>query len=701
MQDYMGSISTGGTGVTTVTISNSQGEGSQGEGRYLLLTQGVSPSSSSLSNEASPTSSAPAIFTITGSSTLPASATVAVLNPANGILAGPSQVTPQFSVGSMSSINTGTLLCIADPLGPLEFVKPTSISGNSMNITTKRPHLASAIITSGGVCGSFIDIAADNVTSNTFPGIKNVSGTMLHAWPILETRAPQGSGSSTTQQVYVAIQRAGAWGPSFSQWDASSRNGAFSIYPGAEVYSVANSAGEQSDTFTLSPNNVNWATNSTVDLPDHPSVNVSIGQWQTMQEFPGNFTGFGINYYGAVNGGAAMAGFANMAPTTLYQGFGGTLVPPMGVSIGGDVSYDFYAGTGGLTGDFKVGCSASCNNPYQYVLSVSEAGGKSDALLMDETSGQWQLTAGGSADGSSPFNYFFRKDGLEQPVAVGAPSAAMAGNAKLNFNSSYQVCLMDPNGTNHCSTTAGSTNATSIQGTPVSMTVPATNQVLAYNGSEYVPTTVSSGNVTGPASSTANDIATFTDASGSLLQDSGVSIASYDGSGQWLGLPTGGHSALGFGIPGTIVAAGYAQSSAVFFADTQAGDLVMREQVGGSIRLGVGAPGTGNASTVSVSQTAVTLSLGTKLTGTHGAPTGSSATTGVIALSGGSATVSSSSFSGLAAAGGSGDAIALTYQNCSSCGVLHVGTVGSGSFVIQSSSLSDASNVFWNIQHIN
>lgn len=90
--------------------------------------------------------------------------------------------------------------------------------------------------------------------------------------------------------------------------------------------------------------------------------------------------------------------------------------------------------------------------------------------------------------------------------------------------------------------------------------------------------------------------------------------------------------------------------------------------------------------------------LGTKFTTTHGA----NATSGVVALSSGTATVSTSAIAPLAAAGASGDVINLVLQTCSNCGTLSVGTVTAGaSFVVNSTNRSDSSNVYWEIRHIN
>lgn len=69
-------------------------------------------------------------------------------------------------------------------------------------------------------------------------------------------------------------------------------------------------------------------------------------------------------------------------------------------------------------------------------------------------------------------------------------------------------------------------------------------------------------------------------------------------------------------------------------------------------------------------------------------------TCGIATLSAGTKTVSTTQVN-------NGYGVRLTYQSCSSCGTLNVGTIVDGtSFVIHSSNGSDGSNVFWEIVNI-
>ena len=95
---------------------------------------------------------------------------------------------------------------------------------------------------------------------------------------------------------------------------------------------------------------------------------------------------------------------------------------------------------------------------------------------------------------------------------------------------------------------------------------------------------------------------------------------------------------------------------------------------------------------------AITENLSQKFTTTHG----TNATSGVATLVSGTVTVSTTAIAALAAAGTAGDVVNLVLQNCSNCGSLSVGTVTAAtSFVINSTNVLDASNVYWEIRHIN
>lgn len=81
---------------------------------------------------------------------------------------------------------------------------------------------------------------------------------------------------------------------------------------------------------------------------------------------------------------------------------------------------------------------------------------------------------------------------------------------------------------------------------------------------------------------------------------------------------------------------------------------------------------------------------------------GTNATCGVATLASGTVTISTTAIGALATSGGSGWAVILVSQSCSSCGSLSVGTVTAGtSFVVNSTNASDASKVYWELRFVN
>ena len=115
-----------------------------------------------------------------------------------------------------------------------------------------------------------------------------------------------------------------------------------------------------------------------------------------------------------------------------------------------------------------------------------------------------------------------------------------------------------------------------IQGRPVTATLPTLNQALIWNGTAWAPTD-SGGNVLGPASSTINAVALYSNTTGKLIKDSAVTV---DSSGNITGgtynevsvashaarHSPGGPDALGTAAPLVGIGASNAEGSASTFA---------------------------------------------------------------------------------------------------------------------------------------
>jgi hypothetical protein len=122
----------------------------------------------------------------------------------------------------------------------------------------------------------------------------------------------------------------------------------------------------------------------------------------------------------------------------------------------------------------------------------------------------------------------------------------------------------------------------------------------------------------------------------------------------------------------------------------------------GFSRVSAGVTALGNGTAGNTSGTLEAANYVAGLGGLFETTHGSNATAGVSTLSSGTVTVSTTAIAALAAAGAAGDVVELTLQSCSTCGTLSVGTVTPGtSFVINSTNVLDASNVYWEIKKLN
>lgn len=478
----LGTVGATGTGLTTVNVSISQGPSDvnardQGSGRYMLRTQGVSPSSSAVTgivNTAN--SSTPAVYTITGVTTLPVSTTIGTTTanlPAGAVTAVPLT----FTTGVIGSITTSTLFCIADPLSSIEYLIPSAVGASTVTLTSMRPHPSGSIFSTGGVCGQFISLTADNATSSTYPTmIRAITGTMKRWWPLISSSATSGSGSGTTQTVQVAIQQQGQWQTQETQWTSGGMTG-FSVASGAEVYSVA-SAGKVGNTWTLSPNAIPWTIGDTFELPHHPAVSATLGQLYIQQETP-NAPGSGhaaISYYGAVAGAqTGLWQINNFAPNNSYKGGGGNFDPPLGFNIVGDTGGVLTSQYGGYYSDIQMGCTVLCTDQFHRVLWRSwGTSGFSDGLYLNETTGEWGLTAANGFTGSGP-SFLFTLHGFDMPEISNPTAFPTSGRDSLFFNASHQLCILTSAGSITCGGSGGGGGYPLTSGLGVSVTQPSSN----------------------------------------------------------------------------------------------------------------------------------------------------------------------------------------------------------------------------------
>jgi hypothetical protein len=370
------------TGATTLQMSATQGEHTQGAGRFLIRLSAGTISSGTISAINSPGTG---LTTITGSSTAwPVSTMIGQLGT-NVTGPGSVTVTPgSFTVGSMNQISTSTLVCVADG-GAFEMIYPSAVTSTTFTATFVKPHTSVATIAAGGVCGYLLDLTADDVTNSTFAvKYQAIAGTLRFAWPAVA------STSSGSLQLYVA--GGGNYQQMVSRWNASTANG-YVLYQMAEVTSVQQNGG-LSDTFTLGPNNVPWTVGDSAEEPLYPATHFTFGNSiieSYYPNFPGASGGFGLTYDFPMQGNDTMLGLVNNTPTSMYQSGGGTYLSPMGIHISGKTGYSMLFDSPGDQWTIGVGCATPCTATPNILAAGN--GSSYDFLQYDEANKRWMITA--------------------------------------------------------------------------------------------------------------------------------------------------------------------------------------------------------------------------------------------------------------------------------------------------------------------
>ncbi len=389
-QVYMGNVAfegtlsgSPGTGARSVTISSTQGERTQGAGRFLIRLSAGTISAGTISGI---TSTGTSLTTITGASTSwPLSTMIAQLG---SNVSGPGSVTvtpASFTTGSIAQITTSTLVCVADA-GAFEMVYPSTVTSSTFTATFTKAHPSNATIAAGGVCGYLLDLTADDVTNSTFPTkLQGISGTLRFAWPAVASTA------TGSLQLYVA--GGGSYQQLVSRWDASTANG-YVLYPMAEVTSVQQ-AGGLSDTFTLGPNNVAWTAGDQVEEPLYPAQHFSFGNTvieSYYPNFPGASGGFGLTFNFPMQGNDTMLQLVNNAPTSMYKSYGGKYTSPTGIHIGGKTGYSMLFDSPGDQWTVGVGCASPCTSTGN-ILAAANSATTYDYVQYDQANKRWLMTA--------------------------------------------------------------------------------------------------------------------------------------------------------------------------------------------------------------------------------------------------------------------------------------------------------------------
>ena len=383
-QLYAGSVEYAGTVASVsgsnITISPSQGAGTQGVGRYLIDTsQGIT--AGTISN----ITSSGGLNTITGNVTSwPVSTVYATLGTAVSA-PGSATVTPtSYSIGSISNITTSTLLCVQDQYS-FEMVYPTSVSGSSFTATFFNPHSSSATVSGGGLCGYLFYPTADNVTSSTFSNtIQTITGTLRFGFPIVV------STSSTSAAVWIdAVNNYSTY---LGQWNST--NNAYSMFPGARVASVNATGTNVNNTLTLGPNKVTWNSSDNVELPTSSQTYMNGGEDVMEKYYPAAYAASYRNLI--LNGiwtGDRIYQVANNTPASLYQANGGPFVPPYVHYYIGEFRDILYYAQEPDSYLFEVGCKDNpCDKTFN-LFGVHSASGSVDTMSYNEVTRTWSLSS--------------------------------------------------------------------------------------------------------------------------------------------------------------------------------------------------------------------------------------------------------------------------------------------------------------------
>jgi hypothetical protein len=418
---YTGTISSGGsTGSTSLTMSPTAGQGTQGAGRFLIdTTSGKTISAGTIS-----AISCPSYCTYTGSGT---GWSVSTVNTTLGTaVTAPGSAT--VSPGSMNGITAGEVCRVSDASSPDDIVIGSTTSSTFTAVFTW-PHPSTAILACGGMSSYYIELVADRAS----PG----GQTMRWLWPIIR------STSSTSIDVWISTQ--GNWVGSYNgAWTASGTN-TYVAYQGARVASVQQN-GQLSNALTLNPNAAAWANGDTVELQPYPGFWVNGRGTILSKWFPASSgeAGESVWLYGLWRGpNDAAAGYVNYASLNYYGGTTtpGPFQPPSGIRFSGPwtdgLRFDNAPAYG--QGGYAVrltGCPYTANGCSDWAGIIQAANSSGwDWLTYDGANQQFNLSAGNRSKA-----YTFGPSLFSVPVPIAAngnvTGAKMVGNGNTCYTSS-------------------------------------------------------------------------------------------------------------------------------------------------------------------------------------------------------------------------------------------------------------------------
>lgn len=359
-------------GAQAITITPTAAGGTQGEHRWLIDTAGggATYTASALTDNVQPINCNSAYdyaTTLTSATTVPTSSawgclTSAVTVPRGSLTPGVETVTVNILSGTLSI----GLACVADQdftgsgggtHGNFETVLITAVQGGGFTASFDKSHPIGGMYFQGGMCGRSAEMNGSDFLSGSSWSNGESGGTTTHpirfVWPV--------AGSVDGTNVILWTAKAGA--ATDSDWSRYS-NKTFTLWPGAEVYTVAGANNDTTDNkFGLAPNNIAWGTNDTVEEEQYPYQRISIGHLNTSSWLPhtGGANLF-INMLGRVEGQDTGVSIDNNAAANSYNGYGGAWqLPVAAYDVLGPWQFGMRMNTGTYLSAIGMPCVVSVN----------------------------------------------------------------------------------------------------------------------------------------------------------------------------------------------------------------------------------------------------------------------------------------------------------------------------------------------------
>jgi hypothetical protein len=426
---------------TTVPLTPTAGDGTQGAGRFLVdITKAYS--TGTINSITNGNGTVPTTVTFTGSG-FPVSTVNTTLGTA---FTAPGTFT--CTPASMTNISAGTVLTISDGRA-FEHVAVTSTTGSTFTATFRYPHPATAIVAAGGMSGYYFDPAIDDAT----PALYGVTNTLHYVIPVIR------STSATSIDIALEMPNLGYQGYN-GQW-ASGRTSIYNLYPGAEVVSVQSPVNAQqlSSTLTLEPYAFAWTAGDVAAQPHYYDIFANVGIQAATNYFPllnGGNPSFGEwwSFSGAYGTNTAFV-FSNNTPSAVTANIGSpNLFYPQ---------YSWGTWFKSATAPTTAAIWMNQSTTNWSLLNQALPSGEGSALIEIEPTtcmAQWQAVSG-TGTGSMTFN--FCNGTLATNGQFSGPGTGLTGTAaSLNIGGTAAGLSGTPalpNGTTATTQNAGDNSA--------------------------------------------------------------------------------------------------------------------------------------------------------------------------------------------------------------------------------------------------